>query len=138
MASLLDVLDWKRAEQELLELLRGYLAIDTSHPEGWTRQAADLLQQRLEAEGIATRRLAVDEERPNLAATLPAEGEKRPLVIEHHMDTVAFERPAWRRDPLSGDIVDGEVWGRGALDMKGFGVISIVAMLAIKRLGLPL
>ena len=72
------------------------------------------------------RYLALDPDRPNLVARIPGRGEAPPLLLYGHVDVVPAESDGWTRRPFSGDIVDGEVWGRGALDMKG-GVAMLVA-----------
>ena len=56
----------------------------------------------------------------------------------NHMDVVPADRRYWSVDPFGGVVKDGYVWGRGALDMKGMGIVELMAMLALKRQGIPL
>jgi acetylornithine deacetylase/succinyl-diaminopimelate desuccinylase-like protein len=76
--------------------------------------------------GVEPRFVAGDPERPNLVARLPGKGAAPPLLIYGHVDVVPANAAEWRHPPFSADIVDGEVWGRGALDMKG-GIAMILA-----------
>lgn len=132
-------IDFSSLNAETVALLRDYITIDTTNPPGDVSIAADWVQALLSAEGITSQRLGPSPEKPNVVATLGDDsGMAPPLVLAHHMDVVAAVREHWSDDPFSGDLKDGFVWGRGALDMKGFGVMTIICMLAIKRLGLPL
>ena len=74
-------------------------------------------------------------ERANLVARLPG-GDGPTLALIAHTDTVVADAEEWERDPWSGDLVDGEVWGRGALDMKGHVAAAAVAFASLAREGL--
>ena len=79
--------------------------------------------------GSRPRSLAADDERPNLVATLDGERATGPtLCYLGHVDTVLADPSEWTHDPWSGDVADGFLWGRGALDMK-----SQVAAEAVAR-----
>lgn len=124
---------------DAVALLRDYIGIDTTNPPGDVSKAADWVEALLTSEGISTQRLGPSPPKANVVATLGQESvAAQSLVLAHHMDVVPAVRENWSVDPLSGDLRDGYIWGRGALDMKGFGVMSIVCLLALKRLGLPL
>jgi acetylornithine deacetylase/succinyl-diaminopimelate desuccinylase-like protein len=58
------------------------------------------------------------------------------LVLLSHLDVVGANAHGWQVPPFSGQIKDGAVWGRGALDNKGPGVVELMAMLALKRAGI--
>ena len=73
--------------------------------------------------------------RANLVARIPGSGGGPRLCLLSHTDTVLADPAEWRRDPWSGDLVDGEVWGRGALDMKGEVAASAVALASLAREG---
>ena len=77
-----------------------------------------LLRDYLARHGVASELLARTPDRANLVARLPG-GDGPSLLLMAHTDTVLADPEEWERDPWSGDLVDGEVWGRGALDMKG-------------------
>jgi acetylornithine deacetylase/succinyl-diaminopimelate desuccinylase-like protein len=102
-----------------VELLRTLIRIDTSNPPGAEREAQEMLRDVLAGAGFDCELPAREPERPNLVARLKGEGSGPVLCLLGHVDTVPADPSEWSRDPWSGDLVDGEVWGRGALDMKG-------------------
>ena len=130
-----------RAVDEAVELLRAYVSIDTSNPPGDTRKAADFLAGILEKEGIPVTRY---ESAPGkaivyarLKATMsPPAG--RAIVLLHHMDVVPADKAQWKVDPFAATIEGNELWGRGAMDMKGQGVAQLLAFLRLKRERVPL
>jgi acetylornithine deacetylase/succinyl-diaminopimelate desuccinylase-like protein len=74
-------------------------------------------------------------ERANLVARLPGRGGGPSLLLLSHTDTVVADPSEWQVDPWSGELRDGEVWGRGALDMKGEVAASAVAIASLAREG---
>jgi acetylornithine deacetylase/succinyl-diaminopimelate desuccinylase-like protein len=135
-AFLADI-DFARLNGEAVALLREYLTIDTTNPPGDVSRAADWLEGVLRAEGFSTTRIGLKPEKPNVVATLEG-GSGRPLVLAHHMDVVPAVASDWSVEPFSGLLRDGFIWGRGALDMKGFGVLTMLCAFALKRSGAPL
>ena len=116
-----------------VELLTRYLQVDTTNPPGNELRAAQFLKEVLEKEGIA---VTLDEFAPgraNLIAVLPGSGRKRPIVLMNHMDVVPADPARWTVAPFSGAIKDGRLYGRGAVDMKGEGIVQLVAFLRLKR-----
>jgi acetylornithine deacetylase/succinyl-diaminopimelate desuccinylase-like protein len=111
-----------------VELLQALIRFDTSNPPGNERACIEFAGSLLEQAGIEYRYLALEAERPNLIARIPGRGEAPPLLLYGHVDVVAADPREWRHPPFGGDLVDGEVWGRGALDMKG-GVAMLLAAL---------
>lgn len=77
------------------------------------------------------------EGRPNLAATIDGSGNGKSILLFGHIDTV---KPGsnWTRDPFGGEIADGSIFGRGAVDMKGGVAAMIMALDAIKQCGITL
>src|SRR4029079_11049591 len=75
------------------------------------------------------------EERPNLVARLRGEADGRRLVLLSHVDTVLAEPADWQRDPWSGEIADGELWGRGSQDMKSQTAAEVTAAVSLAREG---
>src|SRR3954469_11154410 len=126
---------------EVTRLLTEYVAIDTSNPPGDTRKAADFLAGILERDGIPVTRY---ESAPGkaivyarLKATVsPAAG--KALLLLHHMDVVPADRAQWKTDPFTPTIQGNELWGRGAMDMKGQGVAQLLAFMRLKRERVPL
>ncbi|MGH3133768.1 MAG: M20/M25/M40 family metallo-hydrolase, partial [Gaiellaceae bacterium] len=78
----------------------------------------EVLREYLARDGIESELYAREPQRANLVARIPG-GDGPSLAFLSHTDTVLADPAEWDRDPWSGDLVDGEVWGRGALDMKG-------------------
>jgi acetylornithine deacetylase/succinyl-diaminopimelate desuccinylase-like protein len=120
--------------EEATELLRALIRIDTVNPPGNETIAAKALQDYLAGNGIESELLAQTPERANLVARLPG-GDGLSLLLMAHTDTVLADPGEWERDPWSGDLVDGEVWGRGALDMKGHVAAVTVAFASLAREG---
>jgi acetylornithine deacetylase/succinyl-diaminopimelate desuccinylase-like protein len=121
-------------EAEVVALLQELLRADTVNPPGNETQAAVILERYLAASGVACERVARAPERANVVARLPG-GDGPSLLLLAHTDTVLADASEWRHDPWSGALVDGEVWGRGALDMKGQVAASAVAFASLAREG---
>ncbi|MGI8632133.1 MAG: M20/M25/M40 family metallo-hydrolase [Solirubrobacterales bacterium] len=95
------------------------IGFDTSNPPGNEERAQAHLDRLLTDAGFTTTQVARTSGRPNLVARLDS-GEPGPVVgLLGHVDTVLADPDEWRHDPWSGAVIDGELWGRGALDMKG-------------------
>ena len=120
---------------EATELLRKLLRLDTVNPPGNETQAAELLRAYLEDAGVACDLYARVPERANLVARIPGRGDGPSLLLLSHTDTVLADAAEWSLDPWSGELVDDQVWGRGALDMKGQVAASAVAMAVLAREG---
>lgn len=123
---------------EAVEILCRYLCIDTTNPPGNEIEAARFLGAILEQEGIPYTIYESLPGRASLVAKLKGDGTERPLLLLNHMDVVGVERDKWSVDPFAGVIKDGYIWGRGALDMKGMGIMQLMAMIQAKRAGLTL
>jgi acetylornithine deacetylase/succinyl-diaminopimelate desuccinylase-like protein len=119
---------------EVTGLLQALVRLDTVNPPGNESQAADLLRDYLAPTGVEVDLYARVPERANLVARIPG-GDGPSLAFLCHTDTVLADPSEWDRDPWSGDLVDGEVWGRGALDMKGQVAASAVAFASLVREG---
>jgi acetylornithine deacetylase/succinyl-diaminopimelate desuccinylase-like protein len=132
---------WDALATEGTSILADYLRVNTTNPPGNELAAARFLKAILDREGIEAQILDTVElgpNRANLYARLRGNGTKRAIALVHHMDVVPATPSSWSVDPFSGVIKDGYIWGRGALDMKGSGVAQLMALLAIKRSGVPL
>lgn len=123
---------------EATALLQELIRLDTVNPPGNETLAAEVLRDYLARHGVESRFVAKTPDRANLVARLEG-GDGPGLVLLAHTDTVLADAAEWARDPWSGDLVDGEVWGRGALDMKGHVAAATVAFasLARERASLP-
>ncbi len=127
--------DWDAASSEAAETLSNYVRIDSSHPAGRTVETAALLAERLAADGIESKLYeAPAEGKVNLVARLRAsQSIGKPLLVSNHMDVVQAIASDWTFDPYSGEVANGHVYGRGALDMKGMGVMELMALRLLKR-----
>jgi acetylornithine deacetylase/succinyl-diaminopimelate desuccinylase-like protein len=119
---------------EAVELLRELIRLDTVNPPGNETLAAELLRDYLEESGVACELYAKVPERANLVARIPGRAGPR-LALLSHTDTVLADPAEWEVDPWSGELRAGEIWGRGALDMKGQAAASAVAVASLAREG---
>ena len=119
---------------EVTALLQQLLRLDTVNPPGNETQAAELLRDYLGRSGIEVELYARVPERANLVARIEG-GDGPSLAFLCHTDTVLADPAEWDRDPWSGDLVDDEIWGRGALDMKDQVAASAVAFASLAREG---
>ena len=134
-------IDFDALREEASGLLADYIRINTTNPPGNELAAALWLRDLLAREGIDARILDTTElgaGRANLYARLRGDGSKRAIALVHHMDVVPASPEHWTVDPFAGVVKDGYVWGRGALDMKGDGIVHLMAMVALKRARVPL
>ncbi|MCC6236966.1 MAG: M20/M25/M40 family metallo-hydrolase [Dehalococcoidia bacterium] len=132
-------LDWDRLTEEATELLSSYIRVDTVNPPGNETRACEWLGPILDREGIPYRLVDPGRGRATLVATLPGTGARGgSLILLNHTDVVPFERDHWTVEPLGGEVRDGYIWGRGASDMKGMGIMELMVFLLHKRLALPL
>jgi acetylornithine deacetylase/succinyl-diaminopimelate desuccinylase-like protein len=116
-------------------LLQELIRLDTVNPPGNETQAAELLREYLAESGVESELFAKVPDRANLVARLPGSGGGPSLLLLSHTDTVVADAAEWQVDPWSGELRDGEIWGRGALDMKGQVAASAVAIASLARDG---
>jgi acetylornithine deacetylase/succinyl-diaminopimelate desuccinylase-like protein len=120
---------------ESVGLLQELLRLDTVNPPGNETIAAELLRERLEDAGLVCELYAREPSRANLVARLPGRGTGPSLLLLCHTDTVVADPAEWSVDPWSGELRDGCVWGRGALDMKGHVAAAATAIASLAREG---
>jgi acetylornithine deacetylase/succinyl-diaminopimelate desuccinylase-like protein len=121
--------------EEVTDLLQRLIRIDTVNPPGNETHAAELLQEYLESSGVRCELYAKVPERANLVARIPGSAGGPRLALLSHTDTVLADPAEWQLDPWSGELRDGEIWGRGALDMKGQVAAGAVALASLAREG---
>jgi acetylornithine deacetylase/succinyl-diaminopimelate desuccinylase-like protein len=131
-------IDWKATSAEAVETLRQYIRFDTTVPPGDVTEAAAFLQEILEREGFEVTRYEPEPGKVNLVTRLKGSGEKKPILLLHHMDVVPADASRWDVDPFGGELKDGHIWGRGAMDMKGTGTLHLYAFLTLARQKIPL
>ena len=135
----LDSINWDEVGREATGLLSRYIRTDTSNPPGNEAAAAELLRDVLRGDGIEADLIETTSGRVNLVARSEAVDSTTPaLLLLHHMDVVPADPANWRVPPFDGAVRDGYVWGRGAIDDKGLGIIQLMAFVLLKRLGVEI
>lgn len=104
--------------QRPAELLQRLIQFDTTNPPGNEAECIAYIDALLNGAGLETIRLAKHSERPNLITRLKGQGSAPPLLLYGHVDVVTTAGQKWTHPPFEGKLVDGFIWGRGALDMK--------------------
>jgi acetylornithine deacetylase/succinyl-diaminopimelate desuccinylase-like protein len=109
-------------------------------PRGGETAAARYCAEVLSGDGIEAEVIELTEGRGSVFARLRANGPATdpPLILLSHIDVVPVDAESWTRDPFGGELVDGVVWGRGAVDMKNMVAMELGVMLALKRSGAEL
>lgn len=132
--------DWAAVREVTVRLLAEYLQVDTTNPPGNEDRGVAWLAEQLDAVAIPWWTIEHAEGRSSLVARLESGSDAAPLCLMHHIDVAGYEVDQWPAEtgPLSGAIVDGELWGRGALDMKGMGAIELMTMVLLKKHQVPL
>ncbi|MEM7412614.1 MAG: M20/M25/M40 family metallo-hydrolase [Myxococcota bacterium] len=131
-------LDWEVIEAEAASRLSEYLRIDTTNPPGNEVSAVPFLRGLFEDTAIEVEEFASAPGRASLVARLRGSGAGGAILLMHHIDVVAADARYWERDPFGGEIVDGQIWGRGALDTKGLGITHALAMRTLAEQRVPL
>jgi acetylornithine deacetylase/succinyl-diaminopimelate desuccinylase-like protein len=125
--------DWDVARRETLAHLQHMIRIKTVNPPGNELAVATYLDSTLRAVGIETHLFEPAPRRAALVARLRGDGTRRPVIIMAHMDVVGVELDHWSVDPFAGEIRDGYLYGRGAIDDKGMLAANLETMLLLKR-----
>jgi acetylornithine deacetylase/succinyl-diaminopimelate desuccinylase-like protein len=120
--------------EEVTDLLQRLIRVDTTNPPGNETAAAELLRDYLQGNGVACQLIGKVPERANLVARLPG-GDGPSLLFLSHTDVVLADPSEWSVPPFSGELRDGMVWGRGALDMKSQVAANAVAIASLAREG---
>lgn len=130
--------DFKAALRETVDILSGFIKVDTSNPPGNETKGAEYLKIFFDREGIPSQIFELEPGRGNIVARLKGNGSKRPILLMGHIDVVGVERDKWTVDPFGGIIKDGYIYGRGAADDKGMTTVCLQIMMLLHRLKVPL
>jgi acetylornithine deacetylase/succinyl-diaminopimelate desuccinylase-like protein len=133
-----DGINWPAYQDMAVDLMQQYLRVNTSNPPGNELAAAQFLKTIFDRESIPNEIFEFQPGRANIIARLKGSGAKRPFILLSHMDVVTADASKWRVDPFSGQIVDGSIYGRGALDMKSEGLLHLMTMIILAREKVPL
>ncbi len=130
--------DWPTVEQHAINLLQRYVRVASVNPPADTSETAKLLKAELDSVGIeAVTYQSGPGGKTNLIARLPGRDRSaRPLLLLNHMDVVPVDAAHWKEAPFGAEIKDGEMWGRGTLDMKSTGIMELTALVLLKQLGI--
>ena len=126
--------DWSGVEEETISRLQAIIRFDTTNPPGNELALARYLESALSDEGIETTVLEPAKNRAQLFGRIRGSGAKRPVMLLAHMDVVSVERARWTHDPFAGEVADGYLYGRGAIDDKGMLAANLMTMLLLKRM----
>ena len=128
-----DNIDWQRYQDMAVKLMQQYLQVNTSNPPGNEIAAAKFLKAVFDEHGIQNEIFEYKPGRANIIARIKGNGTKRPILLASHSDVVTADPSAWEVDPFSGEIKGGYIYGRGALDMKGEGLLQLMTMILLKK-----
>jgi acetylornithine deacetylase/succinyl-diaminopimelate desuccinylase-like protein len=134
-SSVLDKVKWEEIFPEAEGILRRLIQFQTVNPPGNERPAAHYLAELLRREGLEPEIYEGAPTRTNLVCRLKGTGQSPPLQLDGHLDVVCADETQWTHPPFAGDLADGYIWGRGALDMKQMVTMSLMCMFLFKRLG---
>lgn len=119
-----------------VNLLQRLIAFNTTNPPGRERECILYLESIFKSEGFITQIIGKNDDRLNLYVRYEGKGEAPPFLMYGHVDVVTADNQKWDHDPFAGEISDGCIWGRGALDMKGAVAMMSTALIKMKRQGI--
>ena len=122
--------EWEPIRADAVATMSRYIQFDTTNPPGNEMAAAQWLREQIVERGI-TSDVTIYEPAPGRAVLIgrvAGEEPLKPLVLNHHMDVVPADPVQWSHPPFEGQVADGYVWGRGALDTKCLGVMHLLAL----------
>ena len=136
--SLIDQVNWDEIRDEATRHLQELIRLNTVNPPGNESLVANYLKEQVEAAGLEAQIVEAQEGRGNFVTRIKGSGQGRPLMLMAHSDVVSVEEEHWTHPPFAGDIHDGMIWGRGAVDTKDLVVAELMIMLTLARQGAQL
>ncbi len=127
------VANWDAVREEVLMHLQRLIRFPTVNPPGNELALATYLHEVLTGAGIGSTLLEPAPERGTVVARLRGSGEHGPVILMAHMDVVGVEPTRWTHDPFAGEVHDGFLYGRGAIDDKGMLAANLMTMLLLRR-----
>src|SRR6478752_4533590 len=120
-------------------LLQEIIRLDTSNPPGREGQIDELLASKLRPLGFEVTIVPTPEAgKSHMIARLKGDGSRRPVLLASHADVVGVEKEKWTVDPFAGQVKDGRIYGRGALDFKGGIAVFTRAVMQLAENKVPL
>jgi acetylornithine deacetylase/succinyl-diaminopimelate desuccinylase-like protein len=126
-------MDWNSAHAETITHLQALIRFNTTNPPGNELPLARYLADVLRAAEIETQLLEPAPMRGAVVARLRGDGRDAPVLLMAHMDVVGVEAEHWSVNPFAGEIRDGFLYGRGAIDDKGMLASNLMTMLLLAR-----
>jgi acetylornithine deacetylase/succinyl-diaminopimelate desuccinylase-like protein len=126
-------IDFEAALWDCIGHLQALIRMDTVNPPGQEIGLARYLDDVLRGAGIATHLFEPAPGRAALTARIAGNGRARPILLLAHMDVVGVERSKWRTNPFGAEILDGYLYGRGAIDDKGMLAVNLQTMLILQE-----
>lgn len=120
---------------EAVRHLQALLRIDTTNPPGNETPAAEYLAALLTDAGVEPTLVGPSPSRRSVVARLAGTSREPPLLVHAHLDVVPAEPAHWTHPPFGGEIHDGYLWGRGAIDMKHMAVMATLVLCRLAREG---
>ena len=122
-------INWDQVGREAAELLAKLIRINTSNPPGNEVAACEFLKPLYAELGLNPVVLGPEASRQSIIGRIKAEkAEGEPLLLLSHLDVVPADAREWSCDPFAGEVRDGFVWGRGALDCKNATAVEFTAL----------
>ncbi len=126
-------------KSENVRILQDLIRFDTTNPPGNETPAAEYLKTVFDREGVPCEVVESEPGRGSFIATMNSGTEKPSLLLLSHLDVVpATEPQSWKHPPFSGELDDGWIYGRGAIDTKHLTAAEAMAMILLKRQGVKL
>ncbi len=110
--------NWNAVRDEVTSRLQDLIRFETVNPPGNEVQVANYLRDVVAEVGLSSHVLESAPGRATFVTRIEGEGKGRPLMLMAHSDVVSVEADKWQHPPFSGEIIDGMIWGRGAVDTK--------------------
>ncbi len=129
----------QRKDNPTADLLTELIRVDTSNPPGKTGDLAELLAAKFRPLGVEVELIQTpDAGKAHFIARIRGDGTKKPVLLAAHADVVGVERDKWSVDPFAGQVKDGYVYGRGAIDVKGGLAVFAEAVMRLAKNHVPL
>ncbi|MFW6075447.1 MAG: M20/M25/M40 family metallo-hydrolase, partial [Chloroflexota bacterium] len=125
--------NWDQVRDETTGHLQELIRLNTVNPPGHETRVAAYLKEIVEREGLDAQILEAVDGRGNFVTRIKGSGNGRPILLMAHSDVVSVEEDQWTHSPFGGEIHDGMIWGRGAVDTKDLVASELMIMLLLKR-----
>jgi acetylornithine deacetylase/succinyl-diaminopimelate desuccinylase-like protein len=121
---------------DVVQLVRQFLRINTTNPPGNEEKAALFLEAILDKEGLSSKMYSPSPGRANIMARIEGKKKGKPVILLSHIDVVPAKEEEWNTDPFGGELINGFVYGRGAIDMKTQALCQLLAFIQYARDGI--